>query len=77
MPVNVAEEHKALLANVLGLLQQVARLIRPMAKMSRVGVAVKVFLTTVFSYADLTTDALVIRALYDKELIGWANAGTA
>lgn len=74
MPVNVAEEHKALLENILRLLQQVARLIRPMAKMSRVGVAVKVLATTVFSYSDLVTDCLVVKTLYDQELTSWANA---
>jgi len=60
-----------MLDNLKLFLTRLANLIRPLMKMSRIGVAVRIFVALSIGYFDLTTDLLVANQYYEKGLTGW------
>ncbi|GMH90165.1 hypothetical protein TrVE_jg8105 [Triparma verrucosa] len=59
------------LANIKRFLTALAKIIRPLMKMSRIGVATRVFISLVVGYFDLTTDLLVANQYLENGLTGW------
>ena len=60
------EQMVVLYENVTVLLCKLAVLLRPVMKMSRVGVGLKLFIVAFLSYFDFVTDILVSRNLYEN-----------
>lgn len=73
----VADEHKVLADNFRRILAQIGKVIRPGLKMARIGLTVKLTMSTLLSYSDLVTDILVVEQFYDQALSGWGDASIA
>ena len=59
--------------NILMFLIQLAKTIRPVLKMSRIGVAVRISLSVLLGYFDMSTDLLVSFQYRDAGNVEWAN----
>jgi len=61
------------MANVKTLLIEMAVKMRPMAKMARVGLGVRLVAIVISSYFDLATDVLVTIDFFEREEYHWGR----
>ncbi|GMH63707.1 hypothetical protein TrST_g12032 [Triparma strigata] len=65
---------KAALDNFQSILIEVAKKLRPLIKMSRIGLGVRLFVIAICSYVDMATDLLVSFSFFEKGETGWGTA---
>ncbi|GMH81544.1 hypothetical protein TrVE_jg1074 [Triparma verrucosa] len=65
---------KAALDNFQSILIDVAKKLRPLIKMSRIGLGVRLFVIAICSYVDMATDLLVSFSFFEKGETGWGTA---
>ena len=67
-------DSKIPLDNIKAFLCDVGEMMRPVLKMARTGVTVKIAISLVLGYFDNITDGLVTKKFYDNGMVGWGNA---
>ena len=68
------EKMKIVVANVREMLVKFAKSMRPMIKMSMIGVGCRLLMMSILSYFDMITDFLVSNKLYQLGLYAWFYA---
>ena len=64
-------DNKAQQKNLKNFLCQLGKKLRPMCKMARIGLSIKLVISLVLSYFDLITDGLVSKAFFDSGSTRW------